>query len=230
MICPECKKNQTSVVNSKHDKATNTIKRGRYCTCGYGFVTYEINKSELKYKTSKILKSSKNIIKTKRKGRDDTLWKNIRFVIYARYRMKAAVEAMPKFIKNPEIIKNMNIDIDKATVKGWKIKGKSYWGIDEPGIKTIIRKIERKKETINRIIKMENYWKWRSRFLKYKPIEDVSNKDKIRQEAQQFFKSVCTYITDTQYNQDFFIKHTLTDQEKKIWEQKQIWDMWLMVR
>ena len=83
---------------------------------------------------------------------------------------------------------------------------------------------------INRILKMETYWKWRNRFLKDKPIEDMKNKDKIRKEAQQFFKSACTYITDGQYNQDFFIKHALTDQEKKIWEQKQIWDIWLMVR
>ena len=77
---------------------------------------------------------------------------------------------------------------------------------------------------------MENYWKWRNRFLKHKPIEDMSNKDVIRQEAQQFFKSVCSYITDDEYNQDFFTKTALTDGEKKIWEQKIVWDIWLMVR
>ena len=229
MLCPACKKLETSVVNSKHDKATNTIKRGRYCSCGYAFVTYEINKSELKYKTSKILKSSKIIIKTKRKTRNDTLWKNIRFVIYARYRMKWAVEAMPEIIKNPEIEKIMNIDTAKMT--GFKTKGgKSYWEINEPGKKPSLRKIERKKETINRILKMENYWKIRNHYLEDKPIEDMRNKDKIRKEAQQFFKSVCTYITDSQYNQDFFIKTTLTNPEKKIWEKKEIWDIWLMVR
>ena len=231
MICPKCKKNETSVVNSNYDKFVNTIKRDRYCTCGCKFITYEINQSEFKSQTSKILKTFKKINKVKRKSREDSTWKNIRFVIYARYRMKAAMEAMPKFIKNPEIIKNMNIDIDTATIKGWKTKGKkSYWGIDQPGIKTIIRKIERKKETINRILKMENYWKLRNNFLKDKLIEDMNSKDKIRQEAQQFFKSVCSYIADPPYNQDFFTKHALTDEEKKLWEQKQIWDIWLIIR
>jgi transcriptional regulator NrdR family protein len=228
MICPECKKNQTSVVSSKHDKDTNTIKRGRKCECGYKFVTYEISKSELKYKTSDILKSSKIIIKKKRKIRNDTLWQNIRFIIYARYRMKAATEAMPEIIKNPEVEKLMNLDTAKMTA--FKIKGKSYWELNEPGIKSSLRKIERKKETINRIVKMENYWKMRNHYLEDKPIEDMRNKDKIRKEAQQFFKSVCTYITDSPYNQDFFIKYTLTDKEKIIWKKKEIWDIWKLVR
>jgi translation elongation factor EF-G len=143
--------------------------------------------------------------------------------------MKWAVEAMPEIIKNPEIEKIMNIDTAKMT--GFKTKGgKSYWEINEPGKKPSLRKIERKKETINRILKMEIYWKIRNHYLEDKPIEDMRNKDKIRKEAQQFFKSVCTYITDSQYNQDFFIKTTLTNPEKKIWEKKEIWDIWLMVR
>ena len=54
--------------------------------------------------------------------------------------------------------------------------------------------------------------------------------DKVRREAQQFFKSVCTYIKDSEYNQDFFSKFELSDEIKKYWKEKEFWQIWLMVR
>ena len=42
----------------------------------------------------------------------------------------------------------------------------------------------------------------------------MKNKDKVRREAQQFFKSVCTYIAHKQYNQNFFIKNSYATSEK----------------
>ena len=229
MICPECKKNNTSVINSNYDKFLNTIKRDRYCTCGYKFITYEINQPEFKSQTSKIQKTFKKFSKIKRKIREDTRWKNIRFVLYAQYRMSAAIEAMTEVRKTLESKKIKNIG--SKLVSGFKINQKSYWGIELPGLKKpIIRKMEKKKDTINKIVKGKAYWTIRNKFLKDSPIEDMKNSDKVRRETQQFFKSVCTYIKNNEYNQDFFSKFALSDDEKKYWKENEFWKIWLMVR
>ena len=67
MLCPVCKKHETSIVNSNYDKFVNTIKRDRYCACGYKFITYEINQSEFKSQTLKIQKTLKKLILLKLK-------------------------------------------------------------------------------------------------------------------------------------------------------------------
>tara|TARA_B100000959_G_C14443611_1_gene403773 strand:- start:11 stop:247 length:237 start_codon:yes stop_codon:yes gene_type:complete len=78
---------------------------------------------------------------------------------------------------------------------------------------------------------MKYYWILRNHYLslKHKQLIDI-NKDRIRKEAQELYKSVCTYIKDTQYNQDFFTKFALTDQKKIFWKEKDYWDIWLTVR
>ena len=145
MLCPECKKNNTSVVNSNYDKFVNTIKRDRYCTCGYKFITYEINQSEFKSQTLKIQKTFKKVNKVKRKVREDTGWKNIRFILYAAARMDAAISAVSKIRKNPEVSK-IN-DIGSKIVTGIKVNQKSYWGFASPDLKKpIVRKMEKKKD------------------------------------------------------------------------------------
>ena len=58
MICPKCKKNETSILKTIYESSTNTVKRQRQCNCGNLFVTYEIDKLGLKSKSSTILKSS----------------------------------------------------------------------------------------------------------------------------------------------------------------------------
>ena len=58
MICPKCKKNETSILKTFYESLTNTVKRQRTCKCGNVFVTYEIDKSGLKSKSAIILKNS----------------------------------------------------------------------------------------------------------------------------------------------------------------------------
>ncbi len=66
----------------------------------------------------------------------------------------------------------------------------------------------------------------------------MNNKDIVRKEAQQYFKSVCTYITHKQYNQSFFINNSLDkvlpklkNPEENIWEDNHIWkNVWLKIR
>ena len=229
MICPECKKNNTSVINSNYDKFVNAIKRDRYCTCGYKFITYEINQSEFKSQTSKILKTFKKVNKVKRKVREDSVWKNIRFIIYSSARMSAAIEGVTAVKKKLESKKIENIGTKE--ISGTKINQKSYWGIQLQGWKKpIIQKIEKKKDTIKKLVKHKNYWILRNKFLKDSPIEDMNNPDKVRREVQQFFKSVCTYIKNNEFNQDFFSKFAFSDDEKKIWKETEFWNIWLMVR
>ena len=137
MLCPECKKNNTSVVNSNYDKFVNAIKRDRYCTCGCKFITYEINQSEFKSQTSKILKTFKKVNKVKRKSREDTTWKNVRFFFYGQFRIFAAIRAMSE---------NFNKKILGKEFEGHKKGGKIYWRINEPGMKkAVIYKTEKKK-------------------------------------------------------------------------------------
>ena len=41
MICPICKKGETSVVDSRPTEDGTTIRRRRLCTCGERFTTFE---------------------------------------------------------------------------------------------------------------------------------------------------------------------------------------------
>ena len=231
MLCPECKKNNTSVVNSNYDKFVNTIKRDRYCICGYKFITYEINQSEFKSQTSKIQKTFKKVNKVKRKSREDTTWKNVRFFFYGQFRIIAAIRAMSE---------NFNKKIHGKKFEGVKKGGKIYWRINEPDTKkAVMYKTEKKKETINSIVKSKQYWMLRNQFFKDKPITDMENKDKVRAEAQQFYKSVCTYIKDEEYNKEFFSKLSKAlysakffknEEVIKMWMDDNHWKIWLLVR
>ena len=79
----------------------------------------------------------------------------------------------------------------------------------------------------------------RNQFLKDKPITDKENKDKVRAEAQQFYKSVCTYIKDEEYNKEFFSKLSKAlysakffknEEVIKMWMDDNHWKIWLLVR
>ena len=144
------------------------------------------------------------------------------------------------FAAHKAMSENFNKRVIGTKFDGFKKAGKVYWKINEPDTKkAVIYKTEKKKETINSILKLDLYWILRNKFLKDKPITDKENKDKVRAEAQQFFKSVCTYIKDKQYNKEFFstfAKATfsagLFDKEimQKAWLNDDHWKIWLMVR
>ena len=63
MLCPKCKKKETSIVKELYESSTNTVKRQRECKCGNLFVTYEIDKLGLKSKPAKILRNSHQLKK-----------------------------------------------------------------------------------------------------------------------------------------------------------------------
>ena len=89
-----------------------------------------------------------------------------------------------------------------------------------------IIKLPKKKDTIIQIMEEDDYWNFRNIYLG-KPLEDRNSKSIIRKEAQEYFKSVCTYINQPKYNKDFFISHS----EKKmnvIWQT--YWKFYLKVR
>lgn len=78
-------------------------------------------------------------------------------------------------------------------------------------------KLPPKKETIIRTMmgdEENSYWNYRH-VIMGKPKEDKNNKNIVRKESQEYFKSVCTYIKQPKYNKNFFISH-----------QKPITDMW----
>ena len=88
-------------------------------------------------------------------------------------------------------------------------------------------KLPKKKDTIIKTMMEENdsYWDYRYE-ITGKPKEDKNSKNIVRKEAQEFFKSVCTYITQPKYNKDFFISHQKPFIE--IWNN--YWNFYLKVR
>ena len=58
--------------------------------------------------------------------------------------------------------------------------------------------------------------------------EDRLNNDKVRKEVDEYYKSVCTYIKDPQYNKAFFVKNDPFF--KPFWEHPFWWEVYELVR
>ena len=102
------------------------------------------------------------------------------------------------------------------------IKAEKMLGVKIP--KTI--KLPKKKDTIFQIIETDYYWT--ERYIYFgKQIEDRDNKNIFRKEAQEYFKSVCTYINQPKYTKDFFISHSEKELHKYI---ESYWELFLKVR
>ena len=284
MLCPACKKHETSIVSDKYEKKTNTVKRKRYCVCGHLFATYE--------KFEKLRK--------KRKARPDTIWKNIRFIWYSRMRLGAAYTALSKalceiFNLPPSVLNDKNYTFEKERKKTilscFNEKGKSYFIIKKENRKKIYKvTIEGKKQTIRNVTKNVDYWehrwylfgapgifdfpkpfafKYNEKFekfrdkrideadkadeagnednesesefefkiiheyltnkgYKYFERDDSLDKNIVRKETDEFYKSVCTYITDEKYNQEFFIKNDPPNSD--LWESELWWEIYKIIR
>lgn len=215
----------TSVIRDTFIKKTNTVKRDRYCKCGNFFSTYE-----------KFVKSTKS-----RKERPDTLWKNERVIWYAilRYAAASKIERkssikigldLKKIHKNKKsLIKQFKIISSKTEyIRSWnKNKGKSWFEIKFKK-KKIIHKMESKKQTIKNILKDPYYWELRQYFFPNKSCYDLFNKDKVRKEINEFYKSICSYIDQKQYNKDFFMKNLPGTED--FWNKDQNWNTWEIIR
>jgi len=227
MICPECKKNITSIVSDKLHKKSNTVERKRYCVCGNLFSTFE--------KFKKIRKI--------RKIRPDSYWKNERIHLYAMYRYNAAVKAFKKVFKKVGLVTKKIYDPKKQTsfftadqrIKTIEDYNKIYGEKDNKKIKKTkdpffnlkIFYEESKKKTISNIIKDPAYWNIRENIID-KSKDDKFDKDKVRKEIDEFYKSVCSYVKNDEYNQDFFIK--MDPEMKWFWSDKEIWEIYTTVR
>ncbi len=225
MLCPSCKKHETSIVSEKYNKKNNSVKRNRYCVCGNSFETSEkIKKLE------------------KRKPKDATKWKNARICLYASQRLADCLEPiteelyhlvnqlsakeMSNFQKDElkKLTKSEDNNIRKFFAVGVTKKGgKNFYQLPLKGMNKI--KFVNKKETINRIVKGVHYWEGRNLFIN-KPIEDMENKSLVRKEIKEYYKSVCDYIKQPQYNKDFFIQHQ--PQLTEAWNH--YWNFFLKIR
>ena len=102
------------------------------------------------------------------------------------------------------------------------LKAEKMLGVKIPKI----IKLPKKKDIIFQIMEYQYYWTERYIFLG-KQVEDREKKSIYRKEAQEYFKSVCTYIYQSKYNKEFLISYS----EKELHEKIELyWKLYLKVR
>ena len=184
MICPKCKKNETSILKTIYESSTNTVKRQRQCNCGNLFVTYEIDKLGLKSKSSTILKSSHKL-KQKRKPTAKEEWIDFKVFLYAFMRIKAiissSISAVDKFDKKFKAREDTFFGPTKFPNKKsffavFNRKNKDYSDV----------KIERVKQTIKSCVETKTYWKKKKKLFKNIIIPDLKDKRAISDEINQY--------------------------------------------
>ena len=246
MLCPSCKKHEISIVSEKYDKKTNSIKRNRYCVCGNSFETYEKIK-KLEQRNPRKATEWKNC--------RICLYAVQRLADCLIPMVTEHTSVVKKYRDLAKKIVAKGMTAEKAKLKQgfWKFEKTAIYenlteflaeGITKKGGKNYFQpplkeelfhllsiknvnkiKLVNKKETINRIVNDEHYWGSRNHFLN-KPIEDMKNKSLVRKESQEYYKSVCDYIKQPQYNKEFFIQHQ--PQMKPMWNK--LWDIYLKIR
>ena len=153
------------------------------------------------------------------------------------------VKLMTKHSLTYDIIRNkiwpevIDINDKKFYLNLIKKGGKSYYKINfTPEVKRFEKligikiprmiKLPQKKETIFQTIESQYYWTERYVYLG-KQVEDKDNKNIFRKEAQEYFKSVCTYINQPKYNKNFFISQLNKETNEIL---KLYWKFYLTVR
>ena len=212
MICPKCKKKETSILKTLYESLTNTVKRQRKCNddnCGNLFVTYEIDKSGLKSKSAKILKSSIQL-KKKRKPTVKENWIDFKVFLYGFMRLTAiissSISAVDKFDKKFKSGKDTFLTAEKSPNK------KSFFSVFNTTNKDYSRvKIEGVKQTIKKCIGMKIYWETKKKLFKNIIIPDLKQKRirmnirDISDEINQYNRSITSYVRKEKYDTpDFF--------------------------
>lgn len=234
MICPNCKKQETTEV--KINKQNKDVQRERYCSgCDFSFSTVE------KIKNFK-----------KRKPRLKKLLMNYRFYIYGVHRVLKLAQAYKEITKNitSKNLKNFGIGFVKNTGKS------GIYLHNKISKKTYVQNPERKKQTIENIISHPSYWiyknslfkkeiisesdieiiskrlkenslkKWRIQAIKTGSIKERNLADMVWKELEEFHKSVSTYIHKEEFNRDFFINYKLLeDIDSKELNKEGLWKM-----
>lgn len=246
MICPLCKKNKTSIISSKLEKFTNLVKRKRYCICGNNFSTYE--------KFEKLRKKRKPRDDTLLKNKRIIRYANRRIIASLNVAKKAYKKL---FNLTDNVLSKTSEEKIKKLLKEsfvYSKGGKSYLLVTTKSKKQFSYEIESKKQSVRIIVNDPMYWadrwyifgnpedvpaSWVEKFDKIQknpnPFKKDPNikenwldRDLKRREVDEFYKSVCTYIKDEQYNQDFFIQNC--DEIEEYWKNPLAWQIFLELR
>ena len=210
MLCPACKKLETSILKTSYESFTNTVKRQRTCDCGNLFETYEIDKSGLKVKPAKILKNSIQV-KKKRKPTIKEEWIDFRVFLYGFMRMKAifsaVMNAKDKFDKKFKYGEQTLVAATKFPNK------KSFFSVfNRNNNEYSDVKIEGVKQTIKKCLDLSIYWKKRKYFFKNKSIPEKNDARAFNDEAQEYFRSITSYVKNDKYNADFYSNNKYFDE------------------
>ena len=210
MLCPACKKLETSILKTSYESFTNTVKRQRTCDCGNLFETYEIDKSGLKVKPAKILKNSIQV-KKKRKPTIKEEWIDFRVFLYGYMRMKAifsaVMNAKDKFDKKFKYGEQTLVAATKFPNK------KSFFSVfNRNNNEYSDVKIEGVKQTIKKCLDLSIYWKKRKYFFKNKSIPEKNDARAFNDEAQEYFRSITSYVKNDKYNADFYSNNKYFDE------------------
>jgi hypothetical protein len=219
MLCPACKKLETSILKTSYESFTNTVKRQRTCDCGNLFETYEIDKSGLKVKPAKILKNSIQV-KKKRKPTIKEEWIDFRVFLYGYMRMKAifsaVMNAKDKFDKKFKYGEQTLVAATKFPNK------KSFFSVfNRNNNEYSDVKIEGVKQTIKKCLDLSIYWKKRKYFFKNKSIPEKNDARAFNDEAQEYFRSITSYVKNDKYNADFYSNNKYFDEMLSVVEIKE---------
>jgi hypothetical protein len=219
MLCPACKKLETSILKTSYESFTNTVKRQRTCDCGNLFETYEIDKSGLKVKPAKILKNSIQV-KKKRKPTIKEEWIDFRVFLYGFMRMKAifsaVMNAKDKFDKKFKYGEQTLVAATKFPNK------KSFFSVfNRNNNEYSDVKIEGVKQTIKKCLDLSIYWKKRKYFFKNKSIPEKNDARAFNDEAQEYFRSITSYVKNDKYNADFYSNNKYFDEMLSVVEIKE---------
>ena len=219
MLCPACKKLETSILKTSYESSTNTVKRQRTCDCGNLFETYEIDKSGLKVKPAKILKNSIQV-KKKRKPTIKEEWIDFRVFLYGFMRMKAifsaVMNAKDKFDKKFKYGEQTLVAATKFPNK------KSFFSVfNRNNNEYSDVKIEGVKQTIKKCLDLSIYWKKRKYFFKNKSIPEKNDARAFNDEAQEYFRSITSYVKNDKYNADFYSNNKYFDEMLSVVEIKE---------
>ena len=163
MICPSCKKQETSIANKKQDSKANVVLRSRYCpNCDFTFSTHE---------KIKIIK--------KRKPRPNKLLMNYRFFLYGCLRVLTFKDTHLRLHKSLGGAFKFNNKFDefgfvnKAGKTGVYYTDKKIKDSEKKDSEKVSKLMaEGKKLTIQRILSGPNYWKYKNHLMKNDQISD----------------------------------------------------------
>jgi len=211
MICPNCRKTETSTTWSRPIKNGLAIERKRHCkNCG-------------PFKTQENHQGSKK----KRKIENRTLWLNWRFNFYIVARL---TDVLMPLSKMNEKFSFDNIHLYK---KNGKLKANLYEIKNNKMVLIKTLSVPPRKVTIKRIVTSDTgYWEKRNELVKDSPVEDRKYPAQVDLEVNAFYRSVIKHIKDEQYNREYVANcyRHFPRIHKRMLESDGVWETWKKIR